>query len=349
MDEPMEQTSAPPASLRSHPRFWARFQQLADVGLNPRRHTAAHARAHSEAVAARARALGARNGCREAELILLENLGLAHDLGKVTGTARPEKSLEVLREDGVDDAALLALVKWHDTNLPWYLASTRGQAPSDKAWRRLASEVDLRLLTLFMVADRVDAPPGWRRNAPLLWFLEQVRARGLVGALELEVPEEPSEVCAGAALLRGEGAARQVLVIRVRGEGFELPKGGVEWDELPEEAAVRELREEAGVRGELVVGRALGHLDYVVGEAAQRRTKRVRYYAVAAAGAAETAETAERAAHDGALGPLPGRTRARRWLGHDELAQLELVNEELRPLLRAALEAEVTAGGTPPR
>src|SRR5204862_6118137 len=116
-------------------------------------------------VAARAAALAAANGCAPDDVALLENLGRAHDIGKVTGTARPEKSLDVLRDAGIDDARLLALVKWHDTNLPWYTSVQRGQPPSDKAWRRPAAELDIRLLAPFMVADRVDAPPAWRRNA----------------------------------------------------------------------------------------------------------------------------------------------------------------------------------------
>src|SRR5689334_4692975 len=191
----------------SHDRFAETFRRLAGVALNPRRHTAANALEHSEAVAARAGALARANGCSEREACLLEDLGRAHDIGKVTGTARPERSLEVLRECGVEDPALLALVKWHDTNLPWYLASTKGQPPSDKAWRRLAAEVDLRLLSIFMVADRVDAPPGWRRNAPIVWFLGEARARGLISGLVLDLPEHPSEISAGGALVREHAGA----------------------------------------------------------------------------------------------------------------------------------------------
>jgi ADP-ribose pyrophosphatase YjhB (NUDIX family) len=161
----------------------------------------------------------------------------------------------------------------------------------------------------------------------MAWFLEQARARGLVDATtRLERPGHPGEVSAGGALVRGEGAGREVLVIRVRGAGYELPKGGVEWDELPEEAAVRETREEAGVAGELVVGGELGHLDYVR-EAAdgEPRGKRVRYFALGA-----TAPVLE---------ALPARTRERRWLGRAELAGVPLVNEGLRALLAAALDA----------
>src|SRR5688500_18037454 len=213
-----------------NPRFAETYQRLADVTLNPRRHTAASARAHSKAIASHTAALARANGYSEAEVQLLENLGHAHDIGKVTGTARPERSLEVLAQCGVADAALLALVKWHDTSLPWWNATRKGQPPTDKAWRRLAAEVELRLLALFMVADRVDAPAGWRRNAPTAWFLGEARARGLVpDGLVLDLPHHPGEISAGAAVVRDDDGRRRLLLIRVRAEGYELPKGGIEW------------------------------------------------------------------------------------------------------------------------
>ena len=346
--------------ILDHERFAETFGRLAGVSLNPRRHTAANALEHSEAVAARAAALARANACTEREACLLEDLGRAHDIGKVTGTARPERSLEVLRECGVEDPALLALVKWHDTSLPWYLAKERGQPPSDKAWRRLAAEVDLRLLSIFMVADRVDAPPGWRRNAPTAWFLGEARRRGLIAGLTLDLPEHPSEISAGGALVRvaaeSGGGGRELLVIRVRAEGYELPKGGIEWDELPEDAAARETAEEAGVASPLQVGAELAALDYFVGEDADRHCKRVRYFALAAAplgdgggggggggdaraGAVASADAGAKAGAGAAveLGPLPARTRERRWIGSDEAATIPLVNEALRPILLQAL------------
>jgi 8-oxo-dGTP pyrophosphatase MutT (NUDIX family) len=310
-------------SILSNPQFAERYQQLALVTLNPRRHTAPHARAHAEAVAARAGDLADANGCAPAERQLLVDLGHAHDIGKIDGTARPEQSLAVLRACGVDAPALTALVKWHDTSLPWYLAHAKGQAPSDKAWRRLAAEVDLRLLALFMVADRVDAPPGWRRNAPTGWFLDEARRRGLIPALVLDLPGVPSTVSAGGAVVRTGAGAPAVLVIRIRAHGFELPKGGIEWDELPADAAVREAREEAGLVGALEVGRELGHLTYTIDDAGARYAKRVRYFAIDAGA--------------GALGELPARTHERRWIDAAMLDGLPLIDEALRPILRAAL------------
>jgi ADP-ribose pyrophosphatase YjhB (NUDIX family) len=311
-------------TILNNSRFAEAYRRLSEVRLNPRRHTAANAWEHSEAVAALAAGLARANGCTETELHRLVDLGRAHDIGKITGTARPERSLEVLRECGVDEPTLLGLVKWHDTSLPWYLAKTKGQPPSDKAWRRLASEVDLRLLALFMVSDRVDAPAGWRRNAPTTWFLDEARARGLVSALTLDLPTRPSEVSAGGALVREHGGAREILVIRVRAAGYELPKGGIEWDELPEDAAARETREEAGVEGTLAVGRELAPVDYFVGGEVSRYLKRVRYFALRPTSALD-------------LGALPERTRERRWLRWGDIAEVPLVNEDLRTVLRDAM------------
>jgi ADP-ribose pyrophosphatase YjhB (NUDIX family) len=309
-------------SILDDPGFAATFARLVNVSLNPRRHTAANALEHSRAVATRAGALARANACSHADASLLEDLGLAHDIGKVTGTARPERSLDVLRECGIDRPDLLSLVKWHDTSLPWYRAHSRGQPPTEKAWRRLTAELDLRLLALFMVADRVDAPPGWRRNAPTIWFLDQARQRGLLPDLTLDLEGEPSEVSAGGAL-RHQG---QLLLIRTRASGYELPKGGIEWDELPQEAAERETREEAGITAPLQAGQELGHLDYPVGTGPDRHTKRVRYFALSAPGPIEQAAQ-------------PRQTRERRWIAPNELDDVPLIDERLRPLLRSALLA----------
>jgi len=76
----------------------------------------------------------------------------------------------------------------------------------------MASKVDLRLLCIFMVADRVDCPGSWRFNRPLAWFLQEVRDRQLLNQ-ELQLDDGPpvghaagtsGEVSSGAALMREE-------------------------------------------------------------------------------------------------------------------------------------------------
>lgn len=304
------------ASLLAHPGFARSFAALEAIPLNPRRHLEQDARTHSEAVAAAALALAELNGLSATARALLHALALAHDIGKLGGSAKPSDSVAALEALGIEDPELLTYVKWHDTNLPWWTCAQRGQAPSDKAWRRLAAKLDVRLLCLFFVADRVDAPGGWRRNAPTTWFIAEAERRGLVHELKLDLPELPSERCAGAVWVH-EGRA---LLIRVRAQAFELPKGGVEFDELPGEAALRELREEAGVPATLPLelGEPLATLDY----RPAGYTKRVGYFRVGSP-AVE-------------LDALPPGTRERRWVRLEELEQVKLVSEALRaPITRA--------------
>lgn len=167
-------------SLIHHPELRPLFEELGSVSLNPARHSADNARQHSEWVAARALVLARNNGCSPSEQALLHELGLVHDLGKALGTTSPSASVEVLERVPGVDPALRELVRYHDVNLAWWTVAQRGNAPTDRAWRKLARRVSPRLLCLFMVADRVDCPGGWRANEPLVWFLAEARARGLI-------------------------------------------------------------------------------------------------------------------------------------------------------------------------
>lgn len=182
-------------SLLSNPSFREDFALLEGVPLDPARHTSPNARAHSESVARRARYLSAVNDCPPGDADLLEAAGLVHDIGKIDGTTSASASVERLARYGALDPQLIELVRYHDVNLPWFLAATRGRGdpPSDKAWRKLLARVDPRLLALFMVADRVDCPGGWRANEPLIWFLEQLRGRtSLPTSIVFDAPEEAS-------------------------------------------------------------------------------------------------------------------------------------------------------------
>lgn len=309
-------------NILNNNKFYSAYQKMRSVKLNPRRHTAANAYEHSEAAAAMAVKLARLNSLSPRETQLLQNLGRAHDIGKITGNARPERSLLVLADCGVTDPDLLPLVKWHDTGLPWYRSAARDQAPSAKAWHKLASQLELRLLCLFMVADRVDAPAGWKRNAPTTWFLDQARQRFGIDNLQCHVADHASAVSAGGAVVRQTATGPELLLIRIGGQGYELPKGGIEWDEKPVESAIRETREEAGVTGDLVPQGRLGQLEYPVGRAGY--LKRVIYYRLLVEGAQP-------------LGPKPRATQQRRWVGQEQVAALPLTSESLRPILQAAL------------
>jgi len=236
----------------------------------------------------------------------------------------------------VSDEAFTNLVKYHDINLPWFLAHQRGQPPSDKAWRKLADKVNVRLLCLFMVADRVDCPGVWRTNLPLVWFLEEVKTRKLLDrelilddGPTVSAPDRPAvEVSAGAVLRRGSPPDVKVLVVKVRSDGYELPKGHLEWDETLERAATRELREETGLISEPKAGELLGVLDYSFTQDDRTIHKRVHYFLFTAA----------------EPGPLrfdkkPSRTKEVRWIHEADVPALPLVSEDLRSLLLKAFAA----------
>ncbi len=74
----------------------------------------------------------------------------------------------------------LRLAEVNALPLPWHQLWAKHEAPGDKAWRKMTARVDMHLLCLFMVADRVDCPGAWRANAALTWFLDESTRRGLL-------------------------------------------------------------------------------------------------------------------------------------------------------------------------
>lgn len=167
--------------LFANEAFCRDYEALRHVSLNPERHLASNAQAHTQLVVARTRQLCEAHGVGAEDATRLTLLAYLHDIGKARGTSRPQKSVELVAEYGLTDPMLTKMVKYHDINLPWFQSYQRGEAPSDKAWRKLALEVDLGLMCLFMVADRVDCPGGFRANAALMWFLDEARRRGVIG------------------------------------------------------------------------------------------------------------------------------------------------------------------------
>jgi ADP-ribose pyrophosphatase YjhB (NUDIX family) len=72
---------------------------------------------------------------------------------------------------------------------------------------------------------------------------------------------------------------------------WSLPKGHLETNETPEEAAIREVREETGI--EAVIVRHLGTIDFWFMADGKRIHKTVHHYLMDATGGVLTAQTAE--------------------------------------------------------
>jgi ADP-ribose pyrophosphatase YjhB (NUDIX family) len=322
--------------LRDNPYFLADYEKLKGVKLNPARHSVRNAHEHCEMVAARVVHLADLNNASPEEKRALENLAWLHDIGKTSGTADPSKSVALLPRYGITDEAFTDLVKYHDINLPWFLAHQRVQPASDKAWRKLANKVNVRILCLFMVADRVDCPGGWRTNRPLAWFLDEVKTRKLLdreltlddGSTVPATDQPVIEGSAGAALVRASPPDLELLVVKIRPDGYELPKGHLEWDETPERAAARELREEAGLISEPKTGEFLGTLEYIFEMDGATVRKRVDYFSFTATKPGPLA-----------FADKPSRTRVVRWSTEADALTLPLVSEELRPIILKAFAA----------
>jgi ADP-ribose pyrophosphatase YjhB (NUDIX family) len=117
---------------------------------------------------------------------------------------------------------------------------------------------------------REDDPPAAGDGGPR-------RRRGL---------RKVEETSAGGLVVdRTEGAPRVALIGRVDRRGrllWSLPKGHVEAGETHEDAAVREVEEETGIRGRVLA--ALGTIDYWFVAEDRRIHKTVHHYLLEAAG-----------------------------------------------------------------
>ena len=134
---------------------------------------------------------------------------------------------------------------------------------------------------------------------------------------------------AGGLVIRGE----EVLLIAPRPGRWQLPKGHVEPGEAPTDAAAREVREETGVSGRVLM--PLPSIDYTYDvEGRVRIHKRVDYFLMAYEGGSE-------------LDFDPREVTAARWFGWKEaLLQLSFDNE--REVVRAARRLDpAVAGGAP--
>jgi 8-oxo-dGTP pyrophosphatase MutT (NUDIX family) len=95
----------------------------------------------------------------------------------------------------------------------------------------------------------------------------------------------------GLVVTERSGVAHVAVIARInRGGRLEwcLPKGHLEGEETPEQAAVREIAEETGIEGEVV--RSLGAIDYWFSVEGRRVHKTVHHYLLTATGGSLTVE-----------------------------------------------------------
>ena len=100
------------------------------------------------------------------------------------------------------------------------------------------------------------------------------------------------ETSAGGLVVRRDGELPEGAVIaRLNRAGkveWCLPKGHLEGDETPEQAAIREIEEETGIRGEIL--ESLGSIDYWFSVDGKRVHKHVHHYLLIAIGGTLTIE-----------------------------------------------------------
>ena len=99
-------------------------------------------------------------------------------------------------------------------------------------------------------------------------------------------PRTVEETSAGGLVVRRDGERPEGAVIaRLNRAGkveWCLPKGHLEGDETPAQAAVREIEEETGIRGRIV--EPLGSIDYWFSVDGKRVHKHVHHYLLVAVG-----------------------------------------------------------------
>jgi 8-oxo-dGTP pyrophosphatase MutT (NUDIX family) len=156
-----------------------------------------------------------------------------------------------------------------------------------------------------------------------------IKERGAGGALRVAHHRS-----AGGLVVAGE---RILLISTQNGKRWQLPKGHIEDGETPEEAAVREVREETGVSSRVLA--PLSGIEYwFVDKEHQRVHKKVDYYLLAYVGGDAADFDANEVSGAG-------------WFSWDEgLARLSFENERqvVREARRAAAAPMPAAPGAPP-
>ena len=122
---------------------------------------------------------------------------------------------------------------------------------------------------------------------------------------------------AGAFIFRNGEKGRELLMVEGKC-GWALPKGHIEYGETPEEAAVREVREETGIEAEILPGFLFRTASGLKGE-----NRTITYFRAEYKG--------------GSLNPQTEEVKSAAWIPADRAEGLLRFKEDV-PALRAALE-----------
>ena len=131
------------------------------------------------------------------------------------------------------------------------------------------------------------------------------------------------EYSAGGVILQpDENNEAQILLIRIRKDAYELPKGHIEDNETAQMTAVRECIEEVGIENKLTAHQELGSISYSFSCEKHIVEKSVSYFLISSPEAIRYRK--------------PKRTREVRWINQRELHSVNLVNDELIPIIESA-------------
>jgi 8-oxo-dGTP pyrophosphatase MutT (NUDIX family) len=146
------------------------------------------------------------------------------------------------------------------------------------------------------------------------------------------------EISAGAVLVRLAGDKLEALVIRMRDNVYELPKGHVEPGESHAQAALRELREETGAGCPVDLPQELGSVQYPLRRRKVPSLKTVHYFLATPVPLNAPVWFNRR----------PRHTRERRWVTELEVCSLPLVSPDLFQIICRAFRAARQHAGLEP-
>ena len=139
--------------------------------------------------------------------------------------------------------------------------------------------------------------------------------------------EKVAEFSAGGVICKiDELGQTKVLLIRVRKQSYELPKGHIEEGESESQAVKRECIEEVGIESDFELIKEVGRICYSFISGEKEINKNVVYFKFL---------TSEEFIYK-----KPKNTREVIWVSHSELSKIEIVNEELRPIIEQAFNSK---------